>query len=144
MGFKMSEACVKNPEFGLRLVNTCLGEGLPRLKAAAVPPEDNTSQPHRELIGRYVSCGVMRRSTLEAVCGIPGLVRVASFPSQLILKLPRDTRQATIFSTSHSSPSFFSNYRANAVLSVGTPRRGGVNTENRSEGGKPPGLPEEQ
>ena len=42
------------------LMNTCLGEGLPPLKVAAVPPEDNTSLPHHELIGRYVSCGVTR------------------------------------------------------------------------------------
>jgi hypothetical protein len=36
------------------------GEGLPRLKAAAVPNGDNTSLPHHELIGRYVSCGLTR------------------------------------------------------------------------------------
>jgi hypothetical protein len=62
----ISKACAEDSEYDRNmafdgLMNTFLGERLPRFKAAAVPPEDNASLPQHELIGRYVSCGVTRR-----------------------------------------------------------------------------------
>lgn len=64
----MSKSWAENSEYDRNmaldgLMNTFLGERLPRFKAAAVPPEDNVtvSLPHYELIGRYVSYGVTRR-----------------------------------------------------------------------------------
>jgi hypothetical protein len=54
----MSKACVGNLDG--HMINTCLGEGLPRLKEGARHPENNASLPQHELIGRYVSCGVTR------------------------------------------------------------------------------------
>jgi hypothetical protein len=41
-----------------KLMNSYLGKGLPRSKAVAVSLEYSTSLAYRELIGRYVSCGV--------------------------------------------------------------------------------------
>jgi len=43
------------------LMNTSLGDKLPRFKAVALPPKDNVSLPWHESIGRFVSCGVTQR-----------------------------------------------------------------------------------
>lgn len=57
----ISKGCAENSKYDQNialdgLMNTFLGERLPRFKTAGLPPKDNASLPQHELIGRYVSC----------------------------------------------------------------------------------------